>query len=55
MFLKILWKYGRICNLWEGRKDCDLYLKTVKGNFKAGLIVNRWQMWVITNLLKENV
>ena len=45
-------KYGSIRNLWEGGKDGESYLKTVKGHLKAGL-VNEWQTWVITNLLKK--
>jgi hypothetical protein len=38
--------------LWEGGRDGESYLKTVKGHLKSGL-VNEWQTWVITNLLKE--
>lgn len=47
-------KYGSIRNLWEGGLDGESYLKMVKGQLKAGL-VNGWQTWVITNLLKEKV
>jgi hypothetical protein len=47
-------KYGSIRNLWEGGKDGESYLKTVKRQLKAGL-VNEWQTWVINNLLKEKV
>ena len=50
----ILRKYGSIRNLWEGGKDGESYVQTVKGHLKAGL-VNEWQTWVITNLLKEKV
>jgi hypothetical protein len=50
----MLRKYGSIRNLWEGGKDGESYLKTVKSHLKAGL-VNGWQTWVITNLLKEKV
>jgi hypothetical protein len=45
-------KYGSIRNLWEGGRDGESYLKTVKGHLKSGL-VNEWQTWVVTNLLKE--
>ena len=44
--------YGSIRNIWEGGINGESYLKTVKGHLKAGL-VNEWQTWVITNLLKE--
>ena len=47
-------KYGSIRNLWEGGKDGESYLKSVKGHLKAGL-VNEWQTWVINNLLKEKI
>ena len=47
-------KYGSIRNLWEGGKDGESYLQTVKRQLKAGL-VNEWQTWVINNLLKEKI
>ena len=47
-------KYGSIRNLWEGGKDGEAYVKTVKRQLKAGL-VNEWQTWVVNNLLKEKV
>ena len=50
----ILRKYGSIRNIWEGGKDGESYVQTVKGHLKAGL-VNEWQTWVITNFLKEKV
>lgn len=50
----ILRKYGSIRNLWEGGKDGESYVQTVKSHLKAGL-VNEWQTWVITNLYKEKI
>ena len=47
-------KYGSIRNLWEGGKDGESYLKSVKAHLKAGL-VNEWQTWVIHNLVKEKM
>lgn len=46
--------FCHICSLWEDGRDGESYLKTVKNQFNAGLI-NGWQTWVLTNLLKEEV
>ena len=50
----IMKNYGYVRNIWEGGKDGEAYLKQVKHNLKAGL-VNKWQSWVINNLLKDEV
>jgi hypothetical protein len=47
-------KYGHIRNIWEGGNDGESYLKHVKKQLSSGL-VNQWQVWVITNLLKEDI
>ena len=47
-------KYGHIRNIWEGGSDGEAYLKHVKKQLISGL-VNQWQVWVITNLLKEDI
>jgi hypothetical protein len=47
-------KYGYIRNIWEGGTEGESYLKHVKKQLSAGL-VNQWQVWVITNLLKEDI
>ena len=50
----IMRNYGHMRNIWEGGKDGEAYLKQVKNNLKAGL-VNKWQSWVLNNLLKDEV
>ena len=51
---KSMIKFGHIRNLWEGGRDGESYLKTVKSHMSAGL-VHGWQNWVLTNLLKEEI
>ena len=51
---KAMYNFGHIRNLWEGGRDGEGYLKTVKSHLTAGL-VNGWQTWVLTNLLKEEI
>ena len=50
----VMRKYGSMRNVWEGGKDGEAYLQPVKKNLKSGL-VNQWQTWVLTNLLKEEI
>lgn len=50
----IMRKYGSMRNVWEGGREGEAYLKQVKQNMKAGL-VNQWQTWVLTNLLKDEI
>jgi hypothetical protein len=50
----IIRTYGSMRNVWEGGMEGEAYLKNVKKNLKCGL-VNRWQGWVITNLLREEI
>ena len=47
-------KYGHMRNIWEGGTDGESYLKHVKKQLSSGL-VNQWQVWAITNLLKEDI
>ena len=46
--------YGNIRNLWEGGIDGESYVKIIKSHLKAGL-VNGWQQWVVSNMLKEEI
>ena len=46
--------YGNIRNLWEGGNDGESYMKIVKSHLKSGL-VNGWQQWVVSNMLKEEI
>jgi hypothetical protein len=47
-------KYGSLRNIWEGGHDGESYIKHVKKQLSAGL-VNDWKVWVVTNLLKEEI
>lgn len=47
-------KYGSLRNIWEGGHDGESYIKHVKRQLCAGL-VNDWKVWVISNLLKEEI
>ena len=47
-------RYGSIRNVWEGGHDGESYIKHVKRQLCAGL-VNDWKVWVISNLLKEEI
>lgn len=51
---KAMNNFGHLRNLWEGGRDGEGYLKTVKSHLTGGL-VNEWQTWVLTNLLKEEI
>jgi hypothetical protein len=46
--------YGHVRNLWEGGTNGEGYLKRVKNVLKPGLI-NQWQKWSVTTLLKEQL
>jgi hypothetical protein len=46
--------YGHVRNLWEGGSNGEGYLKRVKNVLKPGLI-NQWQKWSISNLLKDQL
>lgn len=47
-------KYGSMRNIWEGGMDGEAYVKKAKNKLKAGL-VNKWQVWAIESLLKEEL
>ena len=47
-------RYGSIRNGWEGGHDGESYIKHAKRQLCAGL-VNDWKVWVISNLLKEEI
>jgi hypothetical protein len=47
-------RYGSIRNIWEGGHDGESYIKLVKRQLCSGL-VNDWKVWVISNLLKEEI
>jgi hypothetical protein len=50
----IMRKYGSLRNIWEGGNDGESYIKNVKRQLSSGM-VNEWQVWVISNLLKEEM
>jgi hypothetical protein len=47
-------RYGTLRNIWEGGHDGESYIKHVKKQLSAGL-VNDWKVWVVSNLLKEEI
>ena len=51
---ELMRNYGNIRNLWEGGNDGESYVKIVKSHMKGGL-VNGWQQWVVSNMLKEEI
>ena len=50
----IMRKYGSLRNIWEGGMDGEAYIKNVKRQLSSGM-VNEWKVWVISNLLKEEM
>jgi hypothetical protein len=50
----VIKRFGSLRNIWEGGNDGEAILKRVKNQMKSGL-VNEWEIWVINNLIKDEV